>query len=231
MQKIIALLICFTSLSALGQQVVNDSIPIDYEYREDQFYFNLTYNLVRGVPNDVNVRGFTGGLGFGFVRDMPINKRRNLALGLGAGFSFNRYGQNLFIGEDENENTIFSVLEGNTDYDINRFTTASLEMPLEIRWRTSTGEKYKFWRVYTGLRVGYTFWYKSYFTQDNNKVSQTNISEFQPISLTPTFSFGFNKINFFASYTITPFFKDGQTDIGEEVGFNPLKLGFIFYIL
>ena len=231
MHRIIALLICFASLTALGQQVVNDSIPVDTEYREDQFYFNITYNLVRGVPSGVDLRGLTGGLGLGFVRDMPINARRNIAFGLGAGFSFNRYGQNLFIGEDESENTIFSVLDGNTNFDINRFSTVTLEVPLEIRWRLSTAEKYKFWRVHTGVRLGYTFWYRSYFTQENNKVSQTNISEFQPLSVTPTFSFGFNKINFFASYTVTPFFKDSQTNLGQEVGFNPLKLGFIFYIL
>ena len=231
MYKIIALFICFTSWTALGQGVLTDGISEDNDYREDQFYFNITYNLVRGVPSGVNLRGLTGGLGFGFIRDMPINKRRNIALGIGAGFSYNRYGQNLFIGQDEQDNTIFSVLDGNTKYDINRLATSTLEVPLEIRWRTSTANSYKFWRVYTGVRVGYTFSYRSYFTQENNNVSQTKISEFQPISITPTLSFGFNKINFFASYTVTPFFEDSQTNLGQEVGFNPLKLGFIFYIL
>lgn len=231
MRNPIFLLICLFSITALAQQTVNDSVPVDTDYREDQFYFNITYNLVSGVPNDFNLRGLTGGFGFGYVRDMPINKRRNIAFGLGAGFSFNQYGHNLFIGEDDNENTIFSLLDGNTDFDINRFSTATFEVPLEFRWRSSTPVRYKFWRVYTGLRVGYTFWYRSYFTQGDNKVLQTDISEFKPLSLTPTFSFGFNNINFFASYTATPFFDDATTNLGEEVGFNPIKLGFIFYIL
>jgi len=215
----------------LGQEALNTEIPIDEKYREDQFYFNVTYNLVRGVPDGVKLRGLTGGFGFGYVRDMPINKRRNVSFGLGAGFTYNRYGQNLFVGENHDGTSIFSVLDDNTDFDTNRLSTATIEAPLEFRWRTSTADKYKFWRIYTGLRVGYTFYYRSYFTQDNNEVSQTDISEFQPISLTPTFSFGFNKINFFASYTVTPFYKDAQTNSGEQVNFNPLKLGIIFYIL
>lgn len=229
--KLLSILFILASLSTYSQEDVNEGIPIDDRYREDQFYINITYNIVSDMPNGAELRGLTGGLGFGFVRDLPINKRRNVAVGIGAGLSFNQYGQNLFIGEDEEENTLFRVLDDNADFDINRFSTATVEVPLEFRWRTSTAQKYKFWRVYTGVRVGYTFWYRSYFSQENNSVSQTDISEFQTFSITPTFSFGFNKINFFASYAVTPFFKDSQTNLGEEVGFNPIRLGLIFYIL
>ena len=231
MYKFITLFIFFCSFSSLGQEVVNTEVPIDTDYREDQFYFNVTYNFLRNVPDNVKIRGLTAGLGFGYVRDMPINERRNIALGLGLGISFNRYGQNLFIGEDQNDNTVFRVLDDNTNYDINRLTTWTAEVPIEIRWRSSTPEKYKFWRAYAGVRVGYTYWFRSTFTQGNNKVSQTAISEFEPLSISPTFSFGFNKINFFASYTLTPFFNDAETNLREEVGFNPIKLGLIFYIL
>lgn len=223
------MLLC--SLSTIAQDVVNDSISVDNQYREDQFYINVTYNIVTNTPSNFELRGLSGGFGFGYIRDIPVNAKRNLALGLGLGFSFNQYGQNLFIGESSSEETVFSVLDDNTDYDVNRFSTATIEVPLELRWRTSTATKYKFWRIYTGVRVGYTYWYHSTFTQDDNKVSQSNISEFEPLRFTPFFSFGFNKINFFASYTVSPFFKEAKTDLDEAVGFNPVNLGLIFYIL
>ncbi|MFT6049707.1 MAG: hypothetical protein ACI9KI_001444 [Patiriisocius sp.] len=231
MRTLVIFSILFCSLAAFGQQVINDSISIDTKYREDQFYFNVTYNLVSDVPSNVNLRGLSGGIGFGFIRDIPFNKRRNVGIGIGAGLAYNRYGQNLFIGEGQNETSIFTVLDANANVDINRFTVATLEAPIELRWRSSNAEKYKFWRVYTGLRIGYSYYYRSTFTQENNKVIQTDISEFQPLSVTPTLSFGFNKINFFASYTLSPFFKDAQTNLAKEVGFRPIKLGFIFYIL
>ncbi len=231
MYKLLSFIILLCSLSTLGQEVVNDSIPIDRDYREDQFYINVTYNFMRNVPNDVKLRGLSAGFAFGYIKDMPVNERRNIALGIGLGLSYNRYGQNLFIGEDQNGTSIFSVLDDNTSYDINRLSTWTAEVPFELRWRSSTAENYKFWRVYAGVRVGYTYWYHSTFTQDDNKVSQVDISEFEPVSISPTISFGFNKINFFASYTMTPFFKDATTNLDEEVGFNPIKLGLIFYIL
>ena len=231
MYRLFQVLLFLFSIVAISQEVVTSEVPIDIEYREDQFYINVTYNIVTDVPGGVDLRGLSGGIGFGYIRDMPINKRRNIAVGLGFGFAFNRYGQNLFIGEGSNESSIFSVLDGNTDFDVNRFSATTIEVPLEFRWRTSTPETYKFWRIYIGVRLGYTFYYQSDFTQDNNSVSQTDISEFEPLTFSPTFSVGFNKINFFASYSITPFFTDAQTDLGEEVGFNPIKLGLIFYVL
>ena len=41
----------------------------DEFYREDQFYFALSYNLLSDVPQEVATRGLIGGIHFGFVRD------------------------------------------------------------------------------------------------------------------------------------------------------------------
>jgi Outer membrane protein beta-barrel domain len=118
------------------------------------------------------------------------------------------------------------------DYTTNRFSTSSLELPFEIRWRTSTATEYKFWRIYTGVRMSYTYWYSAYFKQTDNKVVQTKISEFQPLNFAFTFAFGYSTFNFYVNYSLTPFFKDAYTeDTMEEIGFRPLKLGLIFYIL
>ena len=110
------------SLCWAQEEEDEDIIPVserDSLYREDQFYFSATYNLILNVPSNVNLRGLSGGINFGYLRDMPLNKRRNVALAVGAGVSFNRYGQNLFIGEDPDENTIFNVLDENEiPYDV-----------------------------------------------------------------------------------------------------------------
>jgi hypothetical protein len=106
-----------------------------------------------------------------------------------------------------------------------------IEAPVEFRWRTSTPSTYKFWRVYTGFRVGYAYWYKATFKQTNNNVNQTKIPEFDPLRLSATISLGYNSFNFFASYSINPFFKDAVTVDGESVDFRALKVGLLFYIL
>ena len=163
---------------------------------------------------------------------MPINERRNLALALGVGLSIDQYGQTLFIGEDSNEESIFQILTSEINYRKNRLNMATLEVPLEFRWRTSTETDYRFWRVYGGLRMGYTYWYRSLFQQPDNEVAQTDIAEFQNLSFAATLSIGYGTFNFFVHYALTPFFKDSVIrDTQETIGFQPIKLGIIFYIL
>lgn len=204
----------------------------DTKYREDQFYVGITYNLLNKVPSNVNLKGVSGGIHFGYLRDMPINEERNLSIALGGGLAFDQYGQNLFIGELPNEETIFRPLLDDVSFTKNRLSMATLELPIEFRWRTSTATEYKFWRIYSGVRLGYTYWYKAYFKQTDNIVVQTDIPELQPINFAVTLAFGYGTFNFYLNYAITPFFNGATTvDTFEEIGFSPLKIGLIFYIL
>lgn len=231
-----ALKILFTLFLGLVsfKTVAQDTIPkspVDSLYREDQFYIGVTYNVPLNLPSGGNIRGLSGGIQFGFLRDMPINKQRNVAIAIGAGLAIDQLGENLFIGETTNDETIFRVLDGNVDYTRNRFNMAIIEAPVEFRWRTSTPSSYKFWRVYGGFRVGYAYYYKATFKQSGNTVNQTKIPEFDPLRLSATLSLGYNTFNFFASYSINPFFKDAVTIDGESVDMRVLKVGLLFYIL
>ena len=225
-------IICFLFVSSLYAQHERTLDSIDTKYREDQFYVGITYNLLLNKPESVQSRGLTGSVHFGYLRDIPINKRRNIAIAIGAGVSFDEYGNTLFIGETPQEETIFTSLdEREVTYDRNRFSTASLEVPLEFRWRSSTAETYKFWRVYGGIRFGYAYWHKSSFKQDNNDVVQTDIPEFNKIRLGATLSFGYNTVNFYSYYGINPFFDNARTTNGTAIDMTNLKLGLLFYIL
>lgn len=213
--------------------IAQDSLSskIDSLYREDQFYVGATYNVISDVPSGVKVRGLSGGLQAGFVRDMPINKRRNLAIAVGVGLTYDRFGHNLFIGDGEGKGTVFEVLDEKAEYNRNRFSMATVEVPVEFRWRTSTPSFYRFWRVYTGVRFGYAYWHQSAFVANNISLKTSNISEFDPFRMTATVSFGYNTFNFIAAYSINPFFNDAETTDGQRVDFRSLKVGLIFYIL
>jgi len=225
----------FTSYS-FGQEdvVIDDSQKektLDSLYREDQFYAGFTFNLLWNTPSGVSQSGFSGGLHVGYTRDMPINKRRNIAIGLGLGYSVNTYGQNLFIGEDvETGQSIFRSLNG-VDFDNNKFTTHLIESPLEFRWRTSVPDTHKFWRIYTGLRVGYLYHFDSKFEQPGNKVGQIKIDELDRWRVGATFTFGWNTFNFHFYYSLNPLFNDDARIGNEAVGLNVAKIGLMFYIL
>jgi len=225
---------CFVFLLANNSiaQEISPKTAGDSKYREDQFYIGVTYNILASVPTGVSPDGVTGGVNFGFLRDMPINKNRNIAIAVGAGLSFDRYGQNIFIDIDAEGNTSYTVLDSNVSFDSNNFKTGIVELPIELRWRTSTAASHKFWRVYTGFRVGYAFWNEASFKDASNSISHTDIKEFDKLRLAATMSLGFNKFNFFVYYSLKPFFNENAvTTGGQQVDFNTVKLGLIFYIL
>ncbi len=231
LSKRILFFIGICSLGYIG--FAQDSIqnPYDQHYREDQFYIGLTYNVITDVPSNVATRGLSGGLHFGFLRDIPLNERRNVAIAIGAGMSIDRFGQTLFMGESANNQTIFRILDGSIAYSTNYFSTYTLEAPIEFRWRTSTASSYKFWRIYTGFRVGYAYYYKAKFKQPGNNINQTDIPEFDKLRLGASLSFGYNTFNFYVYYSINPFFKNAVTVDNQNVDFRTIKVGLMFYIL
>ena len=211
---------------------VGDTIPtvIDSLYREDQFYVGFSFNLLTNKSESISQSGFSGGVHLGVTRDFPLNERRNIALGVGLGWSWNSYGQNLFVGENDNGESIFRSLDDDISYETNRFSTQLLEAPIEFRWRTSTATNYKFWRIYTGLKLGYVYHLKTNFVQDLNQVVQTEVPEFDRFRLGATFAFGYNTFNFHFYYSLNSFFKDAYIQ-DEEIELSTLKMGLMFYIL
>src|SRR5690606_10878444 len=94
-------------LPIFAQEIVVDTTFVDEKYREDQFYFSVTYNLLQSKPEGMSQRGFSSGFHFGFIRDMPINDRRNIAIGVGLGLSSNSYNQNMLISKGENNDFVY----------------------------------------------------------------------------------------------------------------------------
>ncbi len=215
--------------------IAQDSIPKfvgDSLYREDQFYISVSYNVFSNIPKTMNPEGVSAGVNIGFLRDFPINKSRNLAFALGVGFSYDQYGNNLLIEEDANGLTKYSILDSDIDYKYNRLIVTTIEAPIEFRWRSSTPTDYKFWRVYVGFRVGYTLLNKATYKNSDTKITNTSINEFEDLRFSTTLSVGYSKFNLFVKYNLNPYFnEEAITDGGEQVNFNGINLGLVFYIL
>lgn len=234
MKYIISLLALFFFLNSSAQDNLIDKhfSKVDSTYREDQFYIGLGINFLLEKPRDMNQSGFSGGIHFGFIRDMPINQQRNIGIGIGLGLSLNTYSHNLFIGEEDNGETIFEILNRDVEYTTNRFSTYIIEMPIQFRWRTSSvGDTSSFWRVYSGFNLGYIYYFRSRFEQFGNEVNQTEIDELERTRISFYFAFGKSKINFFFKYSLNPLFDGALKNSNEAVQINEIKAGLVFYIL
>ncbi|WP_299249546.1 porin family protein [uncultured Lacinutrix sp.] len=225
--------LCFVTFYSFSQEELNiNTQEIDSLYKEDQFYFGLTYNLIGKKPSGLSQSGFSGGFHFGYTKDMPINKKRNKAIGLGLGLSFNSFNQNIQIYEDSNGDTLFQIIdETEVAYTKNKFTTYMVEMPIEYRWRTSTATDYKFWRIYSGFKLGYIFANSTKFEGSPENIGLKNNSAFNNLQYGLTLGAGYNTWNFYLYYALNPIFNSSSTIDGKVIDANAIKVGLMFYIL
>jgi hypothetical protein len=224
---------CFSQVERDSIPTQNDSIKVvDENYREDQFYLSLTYNLLAQKPDGLSQQGFSAGFHFGFIRDMPINERRNWAIGVGLGVSSNSYNQNMLIADQSNGEFNYTIVDKDSiAFTKNKFTTYVVELPLELRWRTSTPKDYKFWRLYTGVKFGYVFYNSSKFDGSLGKIKNTNIADINGLRYGLTLSGGYSTWNAHIYYGLNSLF-DKSAKIDEQtIDLTSIKIGLIFYIL
>ena len=223
----------FFSVSTVFSQEkkpISPIIEIDSLYREDQFYLGFTYNSLFNKPTGLSQNKFSSGFAIGFLRDMPINKRRTVAIALGLGLSYNKSFQNLLITRT-NQITSYSIIPAGVEYSKNKLDQFYVDVPLEFRWRTSTPESHKFWRIYSGLKFSYLLSdkYVHIDTESNYKIHQNK--DLNSLQVGTYITLGYNTWSFYAYYGLTPFYKSSAKINEEKIGLNTLNLGLMFYIL
>jgi hypothetical protein len=203
---------------------------VDSLYREDQFYASFTYNALANLDPGVNQSGFSTGYHLGFIRDMPLNERRNVAIGLGIGLSSNSYNQNIIISETQNGYS-YDLIEGDVNVTKNKFTTYLIDIPLEFRWRTSRPTVNRFWRVYPGFKFSYLVYNSTKTRSDQGNINLSNVSDFNDLQYALTLSVGYGDWNFHFYYALNPIFSNSAQLNGQALDISAMKIGIMFYIL
>ena len=224
MKKILVFLLCAQIGVVFCQK---DSLEIGSSYWEDQLYFGVTFNELINQPSGVLGSGFSFGVNMGYIRDISLVKSGKLALGVGIGYAYDafRHGFKLYTQNDRVVVEVDGTVQSRNDLRMH-----SLEFPLEFRWRTSTANKYKFWRIYTGAKFSYHLKNAMNYTDNTVVTTYNNVARFNKLQCGLTLSAGYSSFNFNVYYGLTPILKDasiGTTSIGSRV----LRLGMVFYLL
>ncbi len=223
---------CFLCIGPFLLAQNNDEEAGDALYKEDQFYIGVTYNLIAKKPKGISQTGFSTGVHFGFIKDIPLNEGRNFGIGIGIGGSLNSFNQNLLVNQNGDETYNYSVLDDNiTPYTLNRFYMNLVEVPLELRWRTSTASDYKFWRIYSGVKFGYLLSNVTKFEAESGDIRHAQVKDFNDFQYGLSFSGGYNTWNFYFYYALNPIFNNKATIDGKTIDTNAIKIGLVFYIL
>ena len=228
MKRFFVLIFLLLGLNEYAQENVNFEV-IDSLYREDQFYFGVTYNILNNKPVGMSQNSFSAGLSLGILRDFPINKSRTLAIAPGVGLSYSNYKQNLIIS-NEGGITQYNLIAPSNEYDKNKFSFASIDIPLELRWRTSTPNSHKFWRVYSGVKFSYVLYNRSRYKDFKNDFKVVNNDDFNKLHYGVYLSTGYNTWNIYAYYGLNEFFKK-QILSDSNKKLSSLNIGLMFYIL
>lgn len=222
-QILTALFFFFVVHSFWGQK---DSLELGSSYADDQIYASITYAQLTRQPNTITRSGFSYGVSAGFIKDLILNKSGSFSLGLGVGYGYLNVGHLLRV-EEINGSTVFGNAVGISD---NEFSTHSVEFPLEFRWRTSSANRYDFWRIYSGVKILYNVKNTFEFTENANRVRSQNISAFNNLQYGLTLSVGYGSFNAHVFYGLTSMY-DGATFNNQPIDTRILKYGIVFYIL
>ena len=218
---------CFVPFFLLWCCISSAQVEDSSSYREDQFYVDFNFALQSSDISRFKQNGFSRSVHFGFLRDYPLSKVGNKAIALGVGYGFVRLVNNINV---ENVQNTFQ-------YDIplaqrplrNVFSYHQLQLPLELRWRTSTPTEYSFWRVYLGYRLSYQFGaqFNPFF---GRSISLKN--QLSPWQHSFGVSLGYNAWNLCFDYSLTPLLRnDIRTIEDNQLRLFPVQIGLIFYLL
>ncbi len=204
--------------------------PLNEYYREDQFYLGINFNLLLNFPEGVSQNALSYGLQGGAIRDIPLNKDCTFALGIGLGYGFNSYYSNLRALESGGDFE-YVILTDPDAYKRNKIETHLIEVPLEFRWRNSTRETFKFWRIYGGAKFGYIVGSRSKYVT-TEFVDSFNNTDTENFTYGLTLNVGYNTFNLHLYYGLNNLFEEGVNGPdGQQLEMAALRFGLIFYIL
>ncbi len=191
-------------------------------YREDHFYAGVSHSILQDKPKDFSQRALSPNIVFGFLRDIPVNSQRNWAIAPGVGLSYQSVRSN-FVNISPQNNDYQTV----DDYSKNQLNMWYVDVPVELRWRTSTMHSHKFWRIYLGFKYSYLLHSKSVYQGDLGKINVKNNPDINRSMFGTYLSAGFNTWNAYVYYSFTPIYKEN----GYAQRLQYFNIGLMFYIL
>jgi hypothetical protein len=207
-----------------AQDEMNKDSIIDYKYLEDQIYVNASYQRLLKLPDNFSKTGFSYNVGMGFIKDLPVNKARNIGFGVGLGYSINAHyfniKENTDVPEDDPEAK---------ELKSNKIALYMVEVPIQFRIRNSTPFSYKFFRFYPGVLFSYAF-AQNHNLRQNEDFDVNDVIDINKFQYGVNMSVGYNKWNFYMYYGLTDLFNETESN-PYQIEARELKLGIALFFL
>jgi hypothetical protein len=212
-----------------AQEVLESPKPKFEAKQQDQLIFDLTWENFTNKPDDLSYRWYNNGFNMAFMYDVPFSPTSHVSVAIGLGFSTQSYYSRYNIVSDSvGDGGTYSNWERVQDTAIknNKFSTSYIELPVELRYRSTPNSKGFSWKFAVGAKVGYQFDAHSKTTRINpfngekEKYKAYVFPDVQEWRYGLYVRAGYGKVNFTCFYSMSPFFIENQ---GPEM--NQLSVG------
>jgi len=206
-------LIC--TVTVLGQETETKKekkqsfAPVLFKDRVVLDFFSSTwFGLESGIKQKPVNFGFNGAIMF----DLPVKKNSPISFGLGLGVTNHNLYSNAIWGIGENYTTTTTPVPEGISYRKNKITFTNINIPIEFRYRHSSGFK-----ISAGVRVGLLAdAHTKYFgdaldgSDDKDLLKDYKIPNKSKYPVEFTFKTGWKFVSVNVSYMITKFFEEGK---------------------
>ena len=203
--------------------VVSRPIPLRNKANErssDHFMLQLGHTSWIGKPDSINTSGFPRTINVYLMMDFPFKSNPRWSVAIGPGIATdNIFFKETYVGIKDITPTLqFQDLSDTSHFKKYKLVTAFLEAPVELRYRFNPEDDNKSVKIAVGAKVGtlLSAHVKGKDLQDENDntilpYTQKEKSKrfFNKTRLSVMGRVGYGHFTLFASYAITPLFKEG----------------------
>jgi hypothetical protein len=197
----------------------------------DHFMLQLGYTTWVNKPDSIHTKGFPRTVNVYLMLDFPFKTNPKWSVAIGPGIATdNIYFDKMYVGiKDAGDNLRFQDLSDTNHFKKYKLATAYLEAPVELRYRFNPNDDRRSVKIAVGAKIGtlVNAHVKGKDFQDKNENTLLGYTQkenskrfFNRNRLSVTARAGYGHFTLFASYAITPIFKEG---FGPQV--RPLTLG------
>jgi hypothetical protein len=225
MKQIATLFILLTlafSEVALAQKS-NEETPVKRE-RTDMFMIQYNHEGLLNFPDSIRLSPWSRGVGISFMYDHFLVESDKLSIGIGLSFYSHNYLTKSDITQyQDTSGQVLSKFTAYSPYTINRSKIVRnfLDIPVELRYRTTPNEKGHSWKVAVGAKIGYrTNIYSKVIDKNDDKYKSFIYPQVSRSRYGLTGRIGYGKVSVNGYYSLSNFFFEGR---GAEI--TPISLG------
>jgi hypothetical protein len=231
MKKLITLALLLP-FSILAQDLPDITKTVGKSDNQERFMIQLTFDNWLDAPDSIEIGA--GSRGFNLYTMFDLTLTNNLSFAPGIGIGVSNIQHDAFFTEDSARNTVLVPIPSGIDYKKNKVTTAFLDIPVELRFRSNPNAKKKTFNVAVGFKAGYLINSHTKYkgddlfpgSTDKVKVKSHDLRNVLKYRYGVTGRIGYGGTNLLVYYGLSEFFEDGQ---GPAV--TPFSIGFSFNML